>query len=594
MATNLRKQLTTSAVLWAFIALAAWLYAWHPIRCDDQWWHLLTGRYVLEHGSVPETDPFSFTFQGQPWVNWEWLSGVLMASAWKLAGPWGLVALRWLAMVLTIFAMWRHLCRDGAVNRPWLRTLSLLLLALSLLVVFGRATDRPHLYALPFLAVTHLLSVRAADKLDPRPVAALLVLMGLWVLIHPSWVLGVAVHGAVTADRLIAEVRARRRARHGDAESHSRSLRWTVAAKLYAFSPLLLLVPPLILHDPAQYGTALRNILTSSSLSEWKSLSHYLHYQNLPLIAFLILATAWLLSVGLHRKQLGRLYTWLLAAALVNAWLHVRFTSSFAVLVAPVLFRQIRQRWGDDPLPERTSKLVGWLVALLLVFATVDLKSTYVHSYSAAVDSRENPVAVQRFMGRHALAGNVFANRLNANAYLAFRRYPKVRIFIDGRVPQLFPESFLTEFFSACNSPPAFARLLDQSPIEHVVLMEMLSKPTAGLAGVLGRRPDFELLYFDDYTMLWTKSRVLQDLPSRPAAFRILNPALIGDSWFDHALSPQAFPILIEELNRLLAYQPGSRIARALITSLLRSPAASPAQRQILTKFISPDELANP
>jgi len=62
VATNLRKQLTTSAVLWAFIALAAWLYAWHPIRCDDQWWHLLTGRYVLEHGSVPETDPFSFTF----------------------------------------------------------------------------------------------------------------------------------------------------------------------------------------------------------------------------------------------------------------------------------------------------------------------------------------------------------------------------------------------------------------------------------------------------------------------------------------------------------------------------------------------------
>ena len=52
----------------------------------DVSWHLATGRWILAHHSIPHTDPFSFTWAGKPWVPIEWLSEVLYASAYELAG----------------------------------------------------------------------------------------------------------------------------------------------------------------------------------------------------------------------------------------------------------------------------------------------------------------------------------------------------------------------------------------------------------------------------------------------------------------------------------------------------------------------------
>src|SRR5512146_257326 len=43
----------------------------------DAWWHLATGQYIAAHG-LPTTDPFSFTWAGQPWSPPEWLAEVLI------------------------------------------------------------------------------------------------------------------------------------------------------------------------------------------------------------------------------------------------------------------------------------------------------------------------------------------------------------------------------------------------------------------------------------------------------------------------------------------------------------------------------------
>src|ERR1022692_1453089 len=88
------------------IALAGALSFAAPILNDgDTFWHLATGRWIIQHAAVPATDPFSFTFVGRPWVAHEWLSEVAMAGAW-LAGGWGgLMLLVGLALGLTALLM---------------------------------------------------------------------------------------------------------------------------------------------------------------------------------------------------------------------------------------------------------------------------------------------------------------------------------------------------------------------------------------------------------------------------------------------------------------------------------------------------------
>ena len=59
----------------------------------DTNWHVATGRWILAHGAVPTTDPFSFSAYGHRWVAHEWLSEVLMALAWQGAGWSGVMLL---------------------------------------------------------------------------------------------------------------------------------------------------------------------------------------------------------------------------------------------------------------------------------------------------------------------------------------------------------------------------------------------------------------------------------------------------------------------------------------------------------------------
>src|SRR3982751_4638046 len=82
------------------LLLAAALGSSQTIFNDgDVSWHIATGRWILEHHAIPRTDPFSFTWAGKPWVPIEWLSGVMYASAYNLAGYSGVSALVTAALI---------------------------------------------------------------------------------------------------------------------------------------------------------------------------------------------------------------------------------------------------------------------------------------------------------------------------------------------------------------------------------------------------------------------------------------------------------------------------------------------------------------
>src|SRR5690349_22344866 len=65
----------------------------------DVSWHIATGQWILDHGAIPRTDPFSFTWFGKPWVPIEWLAEVIYASGYRLAGYAGVAALVTAALI---------------------------------------------------------------------------------------------------------------------------------------------------------------------------------------------------------------------------------------------------------------------------------------------------------------------------------------------------------------------------------------------------------------------------------------------------------------------------------------------------------------
>src|SRR4051812_30232380 len=59
----------------------------------DIYWHITAGRWIVEHGAFPKFDPFSATFAGAPWIAKEWLSQLILAAAYHVAGWHGIAVL---------------------------------------------------------------------------------------------------------------------------------------------------------------------------------------------------------------------------------------------------------------------------------------------------------------------------------------------------------------------------------------------------------------------------------------------------------------------------------------------------------------------
>ena len=78
--------LQTRHVFVAILALGLFTMAARGMTDPDVWWHLRTGQLILQNHSLFHTDPYSFTRFGQPWINHEWLSEVLLFGIYRLAG----------------------------------------------------------------------------------------------------------------------------------------------------------------------------------------------------------------------------------------------------------------------------------------------------------------------------------------------------------------------------------------------------------------------------------------------------------------------------------------------------------------------------
>jgi hypothetical protein len=169
----------------------------------DVSWHIATGRWILDHGTIPHTDPFSFTWAGQPWVPFEWLSEVILAGSYRLAGYSGVAALATAAMMALHAIVFFNAAR---FVRPWAVVGGLIAMDA---VLVPMMLARPHLLAWVLIAFWTWLMLRAREQERAPPLAAAL-LMVIWTNLHGSFVLGLLIAGAFGMEALLGSSDRRR------------------------------------------------------------------------------------------------------------------------------------------------------------------------------------------------------------------------------------------------------------------------------------------------------------------------------------------------------------------------------------------------
>lgn len=162
----------------------------------DVSWHVAAGRWMLQHHSLPVTDPFSFTAYGHRWITMEWLADLIYASAFNLAAYAGLAFVVGAAMIALHAILYGHVRRSvGPIG------IAAAIVAMD--VVLGHfILARPHVLVWPVLAGWTAILLRSSERGRPPPWWSL-VLPLLWTNIHASFPLAVLIAGAIALDALI-------------------------------------------------------------------------------------------------------------------------------------------------------------------------------------------------------------------------------------------------------------------------------------------------------------------------------------------------------------------------------------------------------
>lgn len=183
--TRVRTALVANALPLAVAAAAFTLAVGLPAGDPDMWWHLASGRWMVEHGEGLRVDVFSSTATGEPYALGEWLGQVILYEAYAAAGWIGVAILRAALVATAAFAVVRLALRYAPAR------IAIPVAVLALMLSKAVWTDRPQLFTLALFPV--LLELCFAARAGSRAALfATVPLIALWANVHGGYALGVA------------------------------------------------------------------------------------------------------------------------------------------------------------------------------------------------------------------------------------------------------------------------------------------------------------------------------------------------------------------------------------------------------------------
>jgi hypothetical protein len=453
--------------LWVGVGIyALFLLAGNRLLIDpDTMWQITVGQWILEHRVVPETDVYSFTMRGQPWISTQWLAQVLYAKTYAIAGWSGPVVLAAAAIAATFALL------AGFLSRRLSESTTLVFIAAALALTVPHLLARPHVLALPAMVIWVGELIAAADRRG-APSFWLLPLMALWANLHGGFVLGLVLVAPIAVDAVLsADVTSRKLL----------ALRWAAFA-----------LAALIASCATPYGW--NSLLASQKiLALGSALPLIMEWRPADFGSLGAFEVCLLLAIGLalwRGLKLPTLRIVLLVGLLHMALSQERATEILALLAPLVLAVPLAKQIGGTNVahsaaasPMRGLLFGGVVVALMagtFVYASV-------HRFEP--HSRGAPVAAVVALKKLNLA-RVF-NDYDFGGYLIANG---VAPFIDGRT-ELYGEKFFVDHNAASGlmQPDNLFRLLEDYRIE-ATLMRTQSAATKLLDHIDG----WQKLYTDE------------------------------------------------------------------------------------------------
>ncbi len=465
----------------------------------DTWWHLVSGRYVVENRAIYTADPFSHTYEGEPWY-YPKLGQVLLYGLYALGGWAGLsLGVAALATLAFVF-VYRQ-----SVGNPFLRAFGVVWGAITSSVVW---VARPQIISF-FLAALVAYLLDRYKRRDGKTLWWLPLIVLVWANVHGGYAIAFILMLCYVVGEGVNWLTLHR-------EDPVFSRRQMVHLLLVmGVSFLVVGINP---NTWQMWVYPFRTVgigVLRDFIQEWQSPNFHLAWQQ-PFILMLLLTVLGLTRSGRRADftDLALLAVWTIMSLLAG-----RNIAIFAIVAVPIfvrygtlaLERQLED-WGEvgwmRPLLEASGRplaggrmlsLLNWLLLALVIVAA--LVKIYFPLAPGVVEKslRDSlPVDAVAYVQAERPSGPMF-NSYNWGGYLLFTLWPDYLVFVDGRT-DLYDDAFLREYLSTYVADEGWQEALDEYGIQLVIV-----ETNSILAKFLRIDPAWREAYRDETAAVFTR-----------------------------------------------------------------------------------------
>lgn len=462
------------AITAGLAGLTVALLSFRPTRNYDYFWHLATGRWIVDSGAVPAVDPFSLSSLKEEWINLEWLFDVIAYALWSIAGHEGLTIVMALGTGATAGVVaWlasRQLAPEAVFATIGIAWAGLLF----------RLDVRPETASVPLFLIALWLALQAPLG---RRIFLLVATVILWINVHPSALLAPVLVAAVWAGEL-----------PGRSAGPSHRMR---AIQLGASFMALLANPwgwrgilaPIELAGGLEKAAGFVNL-------EWRASDP----ATFPLfwIMVLVLVAGWVLSSDRDLKKL--------AVTVLLTVLAARYARNQIYFFAALPFL--------ITIPGRVERRAGgWLTAGAAIVAVVAvIAASFSRPWGTGFEHGAFPVHTASIVSSNRLEGAIY-NPDQLGGYLIWTFYPERRVLTDGR--NELHMDYIVALRDALRDSRQWNALMEQwNPaiafhdyLEPIEVMDAASGTSQRLPASLAffPRSQWALVGFDDAAMLFVR-----------------------------------------------------------------------------------------
>lgn len=449
-----------------------------PLTPQDYWWYLRLGQDILQSGSVPTVDAYSYTQAGMPFFYQSWLAAVLYWKIYQSGGVLLTFFVRGMIIALTYTFVWFTARETGA--GPKLASLLTLLAALSGTINWA---FRPQLFAYPLFVIA-LFVVQKWTHGEYKGLWVLPILALFWVNIHGSFpllfilVIFAVILGSGDRKRLLV---------------------------VSGISILAILINP---HGVKTFGYV-QNMLSSQSNQfsvEWAPIINRGWQANLFFLWLLIFA----LFVSLSSRKLSSL-DW--AYFLSFGWLalsgmrYVIWFLFILVMLTASLISGMETFFPKRATERENKKLNGFITGFLLLLPLIALPGIRDLWWTSApyTYADANPVNATKWLDEHPeLDGPLFSN-YSHSSYLIFA-LPSRPVWIDPRF-ELYPPEQWRKYSEIVFASTRWQALLDD---EGVNLVMLSPRDEPGLINAMREAAEWCQVYKDEAALIFHRGNQCQ------------------------------------------------------------------------------------